>query len=94
MPYLMQPPVMSDDALKILRALRERALDGYSLMSKTGLGPQKLYEGVRELVAENVVNLKGDLNPDLIGEAYLVVPPTAFGYADLLLGQFRLKRAQ
>ena len=90
---MVQVPPISDDASKVLRALRERALDGYSLMSKTGLDRQKLYEGIRELVALDVVNLKGDLNPELIGEAYLVVPPTVFGYVDMLLGQVRFKRA-
>jgi DNA-binding IclR family transcriptional regulator len=90
----MQAPTLSDEALKVLRALRERALDGYSLMSKTGLDRTKLYEGIRELVGLDLVNLKGDLNPELIGEAYLVVPPSVFGYADMLLGQLRFKRAQ
>lgn len=90
----MQTPTLSDEALKVLRALRERALDGYSLMSKTGLDRTKLYEGIRELVGLDLVNLKGDLNPELIGEAYLVVPPSVFGYADMLLGQLRFKRAQ
>ena len=90
----MQLPVLSDEALKVLRALRERALDGYSLMSRTGLDRTQLYEGIRELVGLDLVNLNGDLNPELIGEAYLVVPPTVFGYADMLLGQLRFKRAQ
>ncbi len=89
---MVQLPTLSDEASKILRALRDRALDGYSLMSKTGLGPEQLYEGIRELVALDVVSLKGDLNPELIGEAYLVVPPTVFGYVDMLLGQVRFKR--
>jgi len=89
----MQPPTLSDDALKVLRAVRDRALDGYNLMSKTGLDPQKLYQAISQLVAEDLVSIRGDLNPDLIGDVYLVVPPTAFGYADLLLGQLRFKRA-
>jgi hypothetical protein len=89
----MRAPTLSDDALKVLRAARDRALDGYSLMSKTGLDPQKLYMAIRELVDEDLVSMRGDLNPDLIGDVYLVVPPTAFGYADLLLGDLRFKRA-
>lgn len=89
----MRPPSLSDDALKVLRAARERALDGYTLMSKTGLDAQKLYEAIRQLVDEDLVSIRGDLNPDRIGDVYLVVPPTAFGYADLLLGDLRFKRA-
>jgi hypothetical protein len=89
----MRPPSLSEDALKVLRVARERALDGYSLMSKTGLDPQKLYAALRELVDEDLVSMRGDLTPDLIGDVYLVVPPTAFAYADLLLGDLRFKRA-
>ena len=90
---MAQLPTLSDEATKILHALRERALDGYSLMSRTGLDRQKLYEGIRELVGLDVVSFRGDLNPELIGEAYLIVPPTVFGYVDMLLGQVRFKRA-
>lgn len=90
---MVQLPTLSEDAFKILRPLRERAMDGYSLMSRTGLDQQKLYEGIRELVTLDVVKLKGDLNPEFIGEAYLAVPPTVFGYVDMLLGQPTFKRA-
>ena len=90
----MRAPTLSDDALKVLRAARERALDGYSLMSKTGLDQDKLYAAVRELVEEELVSMRGVLTPALIGDVYLVVPPQVFGYADLLLrGDPRSKRA-
>lgn len=90
----MRGPTLSDEALKVLRAARERALDGYSLMSKTGLDADRLYTAIRELVEEDLVSMRGDLNPQLIGDVYLVVPPQAFGYADLLLrgGDARFKR--
>ena len=88
----MRRPELSEGALKVLRAARGRAIDGYSLMSKTGLHAEQLNSAIRELVDEDLVSTRGELDPKVIGDVYLVVPPTAFGYADYLLGELRFKR--
>lgn len=83
----MRPPDLSPQALKVLGPLRERAMDGYSLRSLTGLTDQQLLEALVELRSHDLVVVKGETTGDRIGEAYLYVPPDALGFADMLLGK-------
>jgi hypothetical protein len=84
----MRAPNLTEDALKVLQPLRERAMDGYSLRSRTGLTPDQLAQALLELRSQDLIIIKGELIPDRIGEAYVYVPPDALGYADVLLGRF------
>ncbi len=82
------PPAASDDALKILMALRESAADGYSLLSKTRLDRDALTKALGELLAQKIIFVKGELETARIGEVYVSVRPSARGYADMML-QFK-----
>ncbi|MBI4246189.1 MAG: hypothetical protein HY728_02650 [Candidatus Rokubacteria bacterium] len=79
------PPPVTDDAFKILLALRESAADGYGLLSKTRLDPKALAKALGELLAQKIVIVKGELDPERIGETYVSVRPSARGFADLMV---------
>ena len=64
-------------------------MDGYKLMKMTGLKPDLLSKAVSELLSDSLVEVKGDLAPDNIGEAYVFVPPNAQGHVRFLLQQLR-----
>lgn len=80
----MQPQV-SDDALKVLLALRESAAEGYGLMSKTQLSPDALIKALRELQNQGIIFVKGELEPARVGDAYASVRPSARGFADMIV---------
>jgi hypothetical protein len=82
---------LSDPALRVLEVLLEKAMDGYTVLSRTGLDVGTLAEALRDLKAESLIDMKGDLSPDRVGEAYIWVPPNAKSYANLLLTQLRFK---
>jgi hypothetical protein len=85
----MERFTLDDDSAAVLRALRERAMDGYSLLSRTGLDPVKLINALQQLQSVGVVSVKGELNASNVGDAYLFVPTDQKGYVDALLGTFR-----
>jgi hypothetical protein len=70
---------------KVLSTLLNQAMDGYTLMSKTGLNNQQLADVVAELVGSSLVSVQGGVNPNQIGEAYLGVPPSAAGTVEFIL---------
>lgn len=78
---------LDGDDLKVLGALREQAMDGYTLQSKTNLKGEELGAPLRKLVGQALVKVSGDLTPDRIGESFFSVPIDAVGYADSLLGR-------
>ena len=80
---------MSDNALLVLRPLAETAMDGYMVMKRTNLAPEALSRAVRELVSDSLIDVKGDLGPDGIGEAYLFVPSNAQDHVRFLIQQLR-----
>lgn len=84
---------MSDEALQALRSLAETAMDGYRLMDMTGFEPDVLARAISELLDESLVEVKGDVAPDHIGDAYLFVPPNAHGHVKYLLQQLRSSKA-
>lgn len=80
-----QLATLSGGAARILRVLRERAMDGYTLMSRTSLQGEEFEKALNELIKLSLVNVKGEAYGPAIGEAYLWVPPDAKRYADFLL---------
>lgn len=86
---LMEPPLTDPNALKVLQVIRERATDGYTVMTRAGVKPEELSKALMELHDRGCVSIKGDPRPDRVGETYLSVPPSALGYVDFLLGRVR-----
>ncbi len=78
-------PQLSDKEVKVLRAVRKSAMDGYSLLSATGLDAQDLVDALSKL--QNVVSIKGELLKDRIGEAYVALPPNNRGFVDMILAR-------
>ena len=85
----MPAPTLSDEAIKVLRVVRERNTDGYTIMSKTGLDAKQLEVAVLSLLQAGLISIEGEPFEKKIGEAYLWVPLDAKGYADLILGPLR-----
>jgi hypothetical protein len=75
---------LTPNALKVLDAPRERAADGYTVMSRTGLKADELSAALKE-IPESLLMIKGELSPDRVGEAYLAIPPNAQKYAEFLV---------
>jgi hypothetical protein len=78
-------PQLSDKEVKVLRAVRKSAMDGYSLLSTTGLDAQDLVDALSKL--QNVVSIKGELLKERIGEAYVALPPNNRGFVDMILAR-------
>jgi hypothetical protein len=76
-------PDVQQNALKVVRALRESAMDGYRLMARTGLAAADLIDAVSSI--PSVVGVKGELLEPRIGEAYLFVFPNAMGVAEMMV---------
>jgi hypothetical protein len=74
---------VQQNALKVVRVLRESAMDGYKLMDRTGLAAGDLVSAVSSI--PTVVGVKGQLIADRIGEAYLFVLPNALGVAEMMV---------
>ncbi len=74
-----------DNEVKVLRAVRRSAMDGYRLLSTTGLNPHDLVEALVKL--EGLVNVKGELMEGRIGEAYVALPPNNRGFVDMVLAK-------
>jgi hypothetical protein len=73
------------DTAKVLLALREGAAEGYSLLSRTGLPPDLLSTVLRGLLAREMIFVKGGLEPDRIGDAYISMRPSARSLAEQML---------
>lgn len=84
--------VESDEATlgMIIRTLRESSMDGYSLLSKTGIDEDKLVEMLRTKLSR-IVTVRGDLTKERIGRAYLSIPPSAGQEAERVLGVLAYK---
>jgi hypothetical protein len=78
-------PQFGADEVKVLQAVRRSAMDGYSLLSTTGLKPQELLDTLVKL--QNVVSIKGELTKERIGEAYVALPPNNRGFVDMVLAR-------
>jgi len=76
-------PQFGDNEVKVLQAVRRSAMDGYSLLSTTGLKPQDLVDALVKL--EGLINIKGELIEGRIGEAYVALPPNNRHFVDQVL---------
>jgi hypothetical protein len=74
----------SPEALRVLDVLGDQASDGYTVMRKAGLTPEALVSALKE-IPQDLLIVKGELIPDLVGEAYLVLPSNARAYANTLV---------
>jgi len=74
----------SPEALRVLDVLGAEAADGYTVMSKAGLTPEQLVSALKE-IPTNLVIVKGELIPDRVGDAYLVLPSNVRAYANSLV---------
>jgi hypothetical protein len=70
--------------VKILLALRDRAMDGYSLQRLTGLDDTTLLSALWRLQSQGIVNVKGELSKDKLGDAYFSLVPGARGLAEMI----------
>ena len=68
---------LSEDARRVLAAVSERAMDGYTLRSKTDLPTERLSTAARELVMQDLLLVKGGLEEGRVLEAYFFVPTSA-----------------
>ena len=84
----MEAP-LTEPAVRVLQTIRERAMDGYTVMQRARVEPQELTTALQELQSRGAVSIKGDLSPDRVGESYLSVPPNSLSYVDFLLGRLR-----
>jgi hypothetical protein len=84
-------PQIPDEVLNVLRAVRERQLDGYSLLSRTGLTREKLTDALQKLVDRGLVSVKGELRPDSVGETLVAVPPDAMGDVDAIISPYKIR---
>ena len=84
----MEAP-LNEQTVRILRAVRERAMDGYTVLRRARVSPDELSSALLELQSRGAVSIKGDMSPDRVGEIYVSVPPSAIGYVDFLLGRVR-----
>jgi hypothetical protein len=80
------------DLNMVIRSLRESSMDGYTLMSKTGLDEDRLVEILRTKLSK-IVTVRGDLTKERIGKAYLSIPPSAQQEAERVLGALAYKLA-
>lgn len=68
---------LSEKALRVLRAVRETAMDGYTVASRAGVSGDDLSAPLTELQSRGLIAAKGDLSPSRVGESYLYVPTEA-----------------
>jgi hypothetical protein len=85
----MEPPPLSTPAKRVLSVLRESAMDGYVLLSKSGVTTAELSEAALELIDRGLIVIKGEPTSERVLESYMYVPPNAIGYVDVLLGRVR-----
>jgi len=78
-------PVTESDRLKVLLALRDGAAEGYSLLSKTGLGAEQVTEVLRELQAKNMIFVTGEVSPQRVRDAYISLRPSARDYVEMMI---------
>jgi hypothetical protein len=84
----MEAP-LTEPAVRVLQTIRERAMDGYTVIQRARVEPQELTIALQELQSRGAVSIKGDLSTDRVGESYLSVPPNSLSYVDFLLGRLR-----
>lgn len=87
------PPALSEQAVRLLREIARESSDGYTLMSRTGVGGSDFEKAVNELRAQSLVEVKGAISGERLGESFFYVPIEAQGRANFFLGRFGSTRA-
>ncbi len=77
---MMNIPPLNDDSKLVLRVLAERDMDGYTLMSKSGLDLARLEAAVRQLVPPGLLNVKGDVAGERMLKSYFMAPPNVMRF--------------
>ncbi len=72
---------------RVLRALRERSMDGYMLMKKTGLSEGELSAVVERLASNGLVEISGNISAQEIGRSRIWIPADTVGKVDSLISQ-------
>jgi hypothetical protein len=80
-------PELTPQAKRILHVVNKEASDGYALQSRTGLNPDELVNGLKELLADSIIQIEGGLDPERIGRTYIWVPPSRKRYAAMISGK-------
>lgn len=93
MPSSSMPPALSEQALRLLREITREQSDGYTLMSRSGLKGSDFEKAVGELRDHSLIEVKGDISGERLGESVFYVPLNAQGRADFLLGRFGSSRS-
>jgi hypothetical protein len=73
----MMSPQLGDDARRVLRAVVERDMDGYTLARQTRLDEAQLEAAVRELTSNDLLRVKGEATGDRLFEAWFQAAPGA-----------------
>jgi hypothetical protein len=78
---------LTQNSRTVLGLLREQALDGFTLRSKTGFDAKTLLASLQELSGRALIRVAGDLTEPGMDEAFYAVPLGSVGNADLELGR-------
>jgi hypothetical protein len=76
----MMSPQLGDDAKRVLRAVAERDMDGYTLARQTKLDQAQLEAAVRELTSNELLRVKGEATGDRLLEAWFQAAPGAMRF--------------
>jgi hypothetical protein len=87
MPDLGPSSGITEKSRTVLALLREQALDGFTLRSKTGFDKSALLASLQELSGRGLIRVAGDLTEPGMDEAFYSVPLGSVGNADLELGR-------
>jgi hypothetical protein len=74
-------------AVRVLRLIRDRGLvRGSELLNRfSAIPPEEVSAAVKELVSNEILNVKGDYTPDTLAEAYLSCRPSTSAAADFAI---------
>jgi hypothetical protein len=79
--------ILTDQEKTVLRSLRERDSDGFSLQRSTGLADNDFGTAISGLVSKSVVNFQGIPQGPALNDAYFWVKPELRGTVDVLTGR-------
>jgi hypothetical protein len=69
-------PDAIENARRVLPLLQERDMDGYTLMSKSGLKLSELQEAVQVLLDKRVLRVKGEIHGPRLAESWFQAIPS------------------
>ena len=87
-------PQLGEKNGKVLGAVLEQAMDGYTLQAKTGLTDAELSQSVQYLKDNELIGVEGNSRPETIRSVYVWVPPGIKGSAQLALRSVRSQQSK